>query len=335
MLPLVKKPPQRSETPVCCAKKFIAPREMNMWYSIENGKIQSKALEEVTKTGKEQFFGCLSADDSAKALQRLGFGEKPLQEALASRTMLFENYEDYDFMCLSFPNRRLSFSHSDKVCIYVHQNIVLFIAEKAELVEKILHQITDDEKISLAFDRLLSNFFERLITDDPAYLEKIEQEILNLENALITSKKQNCVKDIVSLRKRLMVLKRYYEQLLNVLDELQENENNTLHGNSLRYFKIFSGKVERRYHSVINLRDYVTQVREAYQAEVDIGLNNIMKLFTVITAVFLPLTLLVGWYGMNLQMPEFHWVYGYPFVIALSLLILAICFYFFKKHRWF
>jgi magnesium transporter len=47
----------------------------------------------------------------------------------------------------------------------------------------------------------------------------------------------------------------------------------------------------------LNLRDYVTQVREAYQAELDISLNNIMKIFTVITAFFSPLTLLVGWYA--------------------------------------
>ena len=68
---------------------------------------------------------------------------------------------------------------------------------------------------------------------------------------------------------------------------------------------------------VLNLRDYVTQVREAYQAQIDINLNKVMKIFTVITSIFLPLTLIVGWYGMNLKMPEYSWVYGYPFVIGL------------------
>jgi magnesium transporter len=195
---------------------------------------------------------------------------------------------------------------------------------------------TESDDINIVFDRMLSTFFERLTAQDVVFLDKIEQEISNLENALISSKRQkNCVKEIISLRKRLLVLKRYYEQLLNVLDELQQNENDTLHGNSLRYFKIYAGRVERLYHSVLNLRDYVTQVREAYQAEVDISLNNIMKIFTVITAIFLPLTLIVGWYGMNLNLPEFQWSFGYPFVIILSVAVVVLCLIIFKKRKWF
>jgi Mg2+ and Co2+ transporters len=132
-----------------------------------------------------------------------------------------------------------------------------------------------------------------------------------------------------------MVLKRYYEQMLGVLDELQENGNRLIPGVALRYFKIFAGRVDRLYHGVINLRDYVTQVREAYQAEVDIGLNSIMKIFTVLTAIFLPLTLLVGWYGMNLQMPEFKWPLGYAMVIVIAVAIVVLCLVLFKRKKWF
>ena len=63
-------------------------------------------------------------------------------------------------------------------------------------------------------------------------------------------------------------------------------------------------------HSVLNLRDYLSQVREAYQSQIDINLNNVMKIFTVITAIFLPLSLIAGWYGMNFNMPEYQSPYG-------------------------
>ena len=87
---------------------------------------------------------------------------------------------------------------------------------------------------------------------------------------------------------------------------------------SLRAFRILAGKADRLYHNVLGLRDYVTQIREAYQAEVDINLNTTMKIFTVITAIFLPLTLVAGWYGMNFNMPEYQSPYGYPIVIAVT-----------------
>ncbi|MPN30891.1 Cobalt/magnesium transport protein CorA [bioreactor metagenome] len=83
-----------------------------------------------------------------------------------------------------------------------------------------------------------------------------------------------------------------------------------------------------------NLRDYVTQIRESYQSQLDINLNNTMKLFTVLTAVFSPLTLIVGWYGMNFPtMPEYNWQYGYIYVTFISLLAIAMCLYIFKKKK--
>ena len=86
----------------------------------------------------------------------------------------------------------------------------------------------------------------------------------------------------------------------------------------------------------MNLRDYVTQMREAYQAQVDIEQNQLMKFFTVITSLFLPLTLLVGWYGMNFSnMPELTWKYGYASIIVLSILICIGMIAWFKKKKWF
>ncbi len=96
-----------------------------------------------------------------------------------------------------------------------------------------------------------------------------------------------------------------------------------------------TSRADRLLHNVINLRDYVTQVREAYQNQLDISLNKTMKLFTVITTIFLPLTLIVGWYGMNLQMPEYSWAFGYPIVVGISLLVIGGCILFFKRKKWF
>ena len=59
-----------------------------------------------------------------------------------------------------------------------------------------------------------------------------------------------------------------------------------------------------------------------------------MKVFTVVTAIFLPLTLLAGWYGMNFDMPEFKSVYGYPVVIAVSAAIVLFLILIFKKKKW-
>ena len=94
-------------------------------------------------------------------------------------------------------------------------------------------------------------------------------------------------------------------------------------------------RTERRFQNVLNLRESVTQVRESYEAEVDISLNTTMKIFTVVTTIFLPLTLIVGWYGMNFDMPEYGWENGYLFVSIISVLFLSAGILFFRKKKWF
>ena len=104
-----------------------------------------------------------------------------------------------------------------------------------------------------------------MTSDDYLMLEKMEQEIAGLEEALLISQKEDCTKEIISLRKRLLVLRRYYEQLLAICDGIEESENCLLDRHVKRNFRLFSQKVTRLEGAVNSLRDYVTQVREAYQ----------------------------------------------------------------------
>ncbi len=215
--------------------------------------------------------------------------------------------------------------------VYRH-DLLLLVCEDTEKILDLLHplpagNIPDSGPVLL---RLL----EHLVVNDHGLLEMIEEDISDLENSLLLGKRDN-VEEIITLRKQLLGWKRYYEGMLWILDDIQENENGLLDDTTIRQFHIHSNRVDRLFHSVLNLRDYVTQVRESYQAEMDLRLNNIMKIFTVITAVFLPLTLLVGWYGMNLKMPEYNWTFGYPFVAGLSIVILATCVIFFLRNKWF
>ncbi|MGE5677556.1 MAG: CorA family divalent cation transporter, partial [Pseudomonadota bacterium] len=63
--------------------------------------------------------------------------------------------------------------------------------------------------------------------------------------------------------------------------------------------------------------------------------NHIMKLFTVVTTIFLPLSLIASWYGMNFAyMPELKWAYGYPAVILVSIIVAVLSLIYFKKHHY-
>lgn len=218
-----------------------------------------------------------------------------------------------------------------QLIVYFSAEHLFFICEDERLFNKVnmlFKPFSDNEKS-------LHSFFAELMKPDMDYLERLEDEIAELEDNLLTSSNVSCANEIVLFRKELIRLKKYYEQLNSIFEDILENENELVSRQSLRRFAALDNRVDRLFNAVLHLREFVSQVREAYQAQIDIEQNAIMKVFTVITSIFLPLTLIVGWYGMNLQMPEFSWIYGYPAVIALSVAVCIGSIAFFKRNKWF
>jgi len=208
---------------------------------------------------------------------------------------------------------------------------VYLICEKEEMMEQLRVYIRPDTPSN----RELIVFFQALLKEDASHMDDLEEAINDMEDVLLKDTISDYTTGIITFRKELLRLRRYYEQLTQVFDGFIENENGLIDEDDIRFYKFLDQRSDRLLAHIVNLRDYITQVREAYQAQIDIEQNSIMKIFTVITSIFLPLTLLVGWYGMNLMIPEYHWPFGYAFVIILSILVIVCLIIFFKRKKWF
>lgn len=184
---------------------------------------------------------------------------------------------------------------------------------------------------------LLTKFIFSLTEGDLDAIERIEKDISELELGLIATQKpiKSAAARIVELRRTLLRLKWHYEHLQSVLDRLMENENESVPKSAVPRLVSLRRHIGSLAQSVGYLREYVTQVRETYQAQIDIEQNQIMKIFTVITVICMPLTLIAGWYGMNFQIPELQWKFGYLYVFLLSAAVCTLCFLYFKKKKWF
>ena len=240
----------------------------------------------------------------------------------------FDGFDCFSMEILDYENLLLS---RGSVLFYLEKEKMICFTSRKEEIMTLFSKL--NEKFTQ--EKLIYGFFEELTKGDEVTFDTIEKETMDLEQALIATGKRDCVSEIISLRKRLMVLKKYYEQLLNVLDILIQNENEIFDGKTIKSFKMLYRRTERRFQNVLNLRESVTQVRESYEAEVDISLNTTMKIFTVVTTIFLPLTLIVGWYGMNFDMPEYDWAHGYLFVTCISVVFILVGVLFFWKKKWF
>lgn len=305
-----------------------------MIYTLENDIFNKESMSKININDNKLFICSLSLKEFGTIAKKFNINEKIMNDCLNGRTTKFESYEGADYIAAKIPNLDDLLSHSKRVCIYLTDNILMFVSDDNDLINDIIFKCESGEIKCANLSKLFYVFFDKLTADDTYHIESIEQEIIELEDGLLTSKDDNYLNKIIVLRKKLLKLKRYYERLYSIAENIEENENELIDEKTIRYFRMFTNRINRLYQGVNNLRDYVTQVREAYQAQVDINQNTLMKLFTVVTTIFLPLTLIVGWYGMNLKMPEYNLDYSYPVVIVVSISIVILCIVSFKKNKW-
>jgi len=306
-----------------------------MIYSLSHDTLTEDSIDNISLNGDKLFVCVITFDKLESVAEKLNINEKIFYECLNGRSSKFESYEGFDYISLKIPSINDVLKPSKKICIFVTKNLLVFICDKNPIIDDIISKTKSGEIKCTSLSKMLYIFFDKITSEDTYSLENIEQEIADLEEGLITSKQDNYLKKIIILRKKLLKLKRYYERFLNIAESIEENDNELIDKKTIKYFRMFTNRINRLYQGINNLRDYVTQVREAYQAQVDINQNTLMKLFTVVTTIFLPLTLIVGWYGMNFNIPEYSSSYGYPVVIAICISIVVICVVWFKKNKWF
>ena len=168
----------------------------------------------------------------------------------------------------------------------------------------------------------LYNFLAECIAMDMPMLHRYERRLMQMEETILDGKIDGVDQKILPLRRELLTLRVYYDEMMDLGKALEENENHFFAKKQLKYFGTVSDRADRLMSRTVHLLDYAQQVRDAYQAEVDARQNENMKFLTVLSTIFFPLTLITGWYGMNFEdMPELQG--GYPGVILFSLLVVA------------
>lgn len=249
----------------------------------------------------------------------------------------FESHRDFDYFFIKVPHVKGLNASASAAEIFFSADKLVFLFAKGTMMDGFIHALENDADSLQTLENVLYFFFVKLTETDADKLVKIEKEIISMEDALVPSvdKGRDYEKPIRELRRRLFALKRYYESLVDMFEDMEENRNHFLSDAALNRLHFHANRVDRLYHDVLNLREYAMQVREAYQSQMDITLNKTMRFFTVIATIFLPLTLVVGWYGMNIKMPEYQNEYAYPIVIIACAVIVVASILYFKKKKWF
>ena len=232
-----------------------------------------------------------------------------------------------DRQIISGPRHRFSFALDERGVALMDDGD--YIAQKVETISR-----TKKWRLP-SLERFLYDLLETIIAQDLSLLESMEKRLNGIEEAILRGEVETYPQELNDIRGDLLDLRVHYEQLIDLGQELEENENGFFQEENLRYFHLFTNRVMRLQDMVTGQREYVVQLRDLIQVQMDVKQNRIMTLLTVITSIFLPLTLIAGWYGMNFRyMPELNWKFGYPAVFLLSVIIVIACIRYFRKKKW-
>lgn len=236
-----------------------------------------------------------------------------------------------------------TFSIPDRTCIEQSKGFSFALDKKGiVLIDESGKSMQYIEKIQKtkkwrrgSLERFLYDFLELIIEDDLIILEQMEKQLQIVEDEILVQPTTDFIKRVNEIRKDLLDLSTHYEQLIDFGQELEENENYFFREENLRLFRMFTDRVIRLQTIVQSQREYTVQIRDLYQTQIDVRQNHIMSILTLVTSIFMPLTLIAGWYGMNFKyMPELESIYAYPIVIVVSIVIAVSGLIFYKKKKW-
>lgn len=215
----------------------------------------------------------------------------------------------------------------------IRKNLLIIISDDEDLRAHYHAAFLSHDTQITTLERLVFFFFDDIIQQDNLMLDSIQQALSDLDEKVFHNTPVKFNHIIERPRRQIMMLDHNYDHLLEIGEELVDNELE-LFAADTRYLKILKDRFNRLHNATVMLQEYMNNIRESHQSNVDNDLNSTMKLLTVLTAIFQPLTLIVGWYGMNFNnMPELTWQYGYAFVILLSIGSIVLCYWIFKKKK--
>lgn len=184
-----------------------------------------------------------------------------------------------------------------------------------------------DQFLYYLVDLVVDNYF--LVGD------RIDSRIETLEEDILMHTKKSHLNEIIGLRGEILWVKKVLGPQREVIFTLNKKELKLIDDQLQKYFSDVYENALKIAESFETYRDLMGNLREAYQSSLSSRANEIMRVFTAITTIFMPLTFLTGIYGMNFDdIPGIHYRFGAYILLGIMLFLGCIMFYIFRKKEW-
>jgi magnesium transporter len=208
------------------------------------------------------------------------------------------------------------------------------VRKRIEIDRGIIRKQGTDYLAYCLLDAIVDGFFPVL----EYYGELIEE----LEDEVITRPSRSTLEKIYKIRRELLTIRRAIWPQRDAINSLIRDGSDLISSEVQIYLRDCYDHTVQVMDMVETYRELATGLMDVYLSSVSNKMNEIMKLLTVVSAIFIPLTFIAGVYGMNfdrakspVNMPELGWYWGYPFCLTLMAIVAGGLVFFFWKRGWF
>ncbi len=233
---------------------------------------------------------------------------------------------------------------AEQVSLVIGKNYVISFQEVAgDVFEPVRDRIrkTVPRHKFLGSDYLSHALIDAIVDHYFIVLEHVGDRIETVQNRLVGNPRKDNLNIIYELKRKLIELRRCIWPLREVLGAFERSDSPLIHDYTRLYMRDLYEHVLQVADSVETNREMVSGLLEIYLTSISNRTNEIMRLLTVISTIFIPLTFLAGVYGMNfdtqagpLNMPELGYRYGYLCFWAVTLVIVIGLIWFFRRSKW-
>lgn len=185
-------------------------------------------------------------------------------------------------------------------------------------------------------DYLMYSLLDEVIDDYFLVLEKIGDNIDALEAGILRKNQDGFLNKLYQQKKQLKVIRQAIWPLREILERIIKSDNVLIQESNKVYFKDIQDHVIQLIDTLENYRESLNSIHEIHFTQVSMRMNEIMQVLTIMASLFIPLTFIVGVYGMNFEwMPELKLKYGYLGIWLIMIAIVIGLILFFKRKKWF
>lgn len=253
-----------------------------------------------------------------------------------------DEYSNYLYIVLRmffFDNKEKSLKNEQVSFILTKNCLITFLEDAGDVFDPVRERLRKaaTKMRELGTDYLAYALIDSIVDSYFHILEKIGEEVEGLEDALVLDPNKNDLQLIHLLRREMILLRRAIWPSREVISSMQRNENEFIEERTRIYLRDVYDHTIQVIDTIESYRDMVVGMLDTYLSSTSNKLNEVMKVLTVISTLFIPLTFLAGVYGMNFKsFPElgYDWMYPWGFWIITLFVVMGMA-VFFKKKKWF